>query len=195
MSDWLGYEMQEKWESVAAKLEDVRRWLNRQNPRLIVGITAFFLFILFMIIIGMLSGPGAPIVQEYEKAWYYDLNTGKLFVDKSSLVPPIEAPSGPLPDGSPAGVRAHVFTFAAEPNESDRFIGFLETTDPNAEMDSSSSDGGMTGGFTSWGHGKLIRRIESEKWVSGSSKQARIILNEVFAPNENAERPRSFLPK
>jgi hypothetical protein len=195
MSDWLGYEIQEKWEWVASKLEDARRWLNRQNPRLIVGITAFCLFILFMIIIGILSGPGAPIVQEYEKAWYYDLNTGKLFVDKSSLVPPIEAPSGPLGDGSPAGVRAHVFTFAAEPNESGRFIGFLETTDPNAEIDSSSSEGGRTGGFTSWGHGKLIRRVESEKWVSGSSKQARIILNEAFAPNENAERPRSCLPK
>lgn len=92
-------------------------------------------------------------------------------------------------------MRAHVFTFAAEPNESDRFIGFLETRDPNAGINVSGSDGGRRGGFASWGEGKLIRRVEDEKWVSGSSKEARAILDEAFAPGENAERPRSCPPK
>ena len=41
--------------------------------------------------------------------WYYDLNTGQLFAGPRRSVPPIDAPSGPLPDGTPAGVRAHVF--------------------------------------------------------------------------------------
>lgn len=193
--DWLRYEIREKREWLAAKLLDVRRWINRQDPRIIMGITVFTVLAFIIVVISLFSGPEAPEIKEFEKAWYYDLNTGKLFVAKSGLVPPIEAPSGPLPDGRPAGVRAHVFTFAAEPNESERFIGFLETTDPNAEFTGSGPDEGRTGGFVSWGEGKLIRRVEDEKWVSGSSKEARAILNDVFAPNENAERPRSCIPK
>ena len=193
--DWLRYEIRENWEKVAAKFGVLRRWINRQDPRIIIGITVVTVVILFVVVISLFSGPGAPEVQEFKKGWYYDLNTGKLFVAKSSLVPPIEAPSGPLPDGKPAGVRAHVFTFAAEPNESDRFIGFIETTDPNAGINGSDSDGGRRGGFTSWGQGKLIRRVEDEKWVSGSSKEARAIFDEAFAPNENSERPRSCPPQ
>lgn len=193
--DWLGYEIREKWEWVAAKLLEVRRWINRQDRRVIIGITVVTVFVLVVVVISLFSGPDAPEIQEFKKAWYYDLNTGKLFAAKSSLVPPIETPSGPLADGRPAGVRAHVFTFSAEPNESDRFIGFLETRDPNAVINGSGSDVGRRGGFASWGEGKLIRRVEDEKWVSGSSKEARTIFNEVFAPGENAERPRSCPPK
>lgn len=193
--DWLRYEIREKWERLAAKLLDVRRWINRQNPRIIIGITVVTVLVLLTIVIGLLSGPKAPEIKEYKKAWFYDLNTGKLFVDKSSLIPPIEAPSGPLPDGSPAGVKAHVFTFAYEPNESERFIGFLETTDPNAEINSSTSSRQKTDSIKSWGQGKFFRRVEDEKWVSGSSKEARAILNEAFAPDENAERPRYCPPQ
>jgi hypothetical protein len=193
--DWLSYEIGEKWEWLASKLLDVRRWINRQNPKVIVGIMAFTVILLVIVVISLLSGPETPEIKEYKKAWFYDLNTGKLFTAKIDLIPPIDAPSGPLPDGRPAGVKAHVFTFAAEPNESERFIGFLETTDPNAEINSSSSPGGRTGGFAGWGHGKLFRRVEDKKWVSGSSKEARAILNKVFAPSENAERPRYCPPQ
>ena len=193
--DWLRYEIREKWERLAAKLVDLRRWLNRQNPRIIIGITAVTVFVLLTVVIGLLSGPKAPEVREYKKEWYYDLNTGKLFIAKSSLIPPIEAPSGPLPDGKPAGVKAHVFTYVYEPNESERFIGFLETSDPNAEISSAGSAKPKTDGAASWGRGKLFRRIEDEKWVSGSSREGRAILEEILLPNENGERARSWRPK
>ncbi len=193
--DWLGYEIREKWEWLISKLLDVRRWINRQNPRIVIGITVVTVLVLLVVVISLLSGPEAPEVKEFKKAWYYDLNTGKLFVAKSDLIPPIEAPSGPLPDGSLAGVKAHVFTFATEPNESERFIGFLETSDPNAEISSTGAASQKTDSAASWGHGKLFRSVEDEKWVSGSSKEGRAILNEVFAPNKNAERPRYCLPK
>ena len=113
--DWLGYEIREKWEWLAAKLLDVRRWLNRQNPKVIIGIAVVTVLVLIIIVISLLSGPEAREVQEYKKAWFYDLNTGTLFVAKKGLIPPIEAPSGPLPDGNGAGVKAHVFTFTTEP--------------------------------------------------------------------------------
>ncbi|MBA7477059.1 hypothetical protein ES707_12457 [subsurface metagenome] len=193
--DWLGYEIRERWERLVEKLLAARGWLNRQNPKIIIGITVVCGLLLLTTVIVLLSGPEAPKVKEYKKGWFYDLNTGKLFVAKSKLIPPIEAPSGPLPDGSLAGVKAHVFTYVYEPNESERFIGFLETSDPNAEKDSSVSAKPKTDGAASWGRGKLFRRIEGEKWVSGSSREGRAILEEVLLPNENGERARSCRPK
>jgi hypothetical protein len=90
--------------------------------------------ILLTTVIGLLSSGEAPKVKEYKKGWFYDLNTGKLFVAKSKLIPPIEAPSGPLENGKPAGVKAYVFSYKYEPNESERFIGFLETFTPESNQ-------------------------------------------------------------
>ena len=189
--DWLGYEIRERWERVSEKLSVARRWINRQDPRIIMGITAFSVLFLIIVVISMLSGPEVTQIPEYRKAWFYDLNTGKLFTARSDLIPPIEAPSGPLADGKPAGVKAHVFTYAYEPNESERFIGFLETSDPNVIGFGKPK----TDSAQNWGHGKLIRRVEDEKWVSGSSEKARAILNEVFGSNEYSQRPRYYPPK
>ena len=186
--EWLRYEIQQKREWLTAKLLDVRRWINRQDPRIIIGITAITVLVLVIVVISLLSGPEVPEVQEYTKAWYYDLNTGKLFVAKKDLLPPIEAPSGPLPDGSPAGVKAHVFTFTADPNESERFIGFLETSDPNAEIEFDSSGSQKIDSAASWGQGKLFRRVDDDKWVCGSSKEGRAILEEALERNENGKR-------
>lgn len=195
LPDWLVYEIRERWGRVAEKLLALRMWINEQDPWIIISITGVTLVILLIVIIGLMSGPKAPEIKEFKKAWFYDLNTGKLFVGKSKLKPPIEAPSGPLADGRPAGVIAHVFTYAHEPNESERFIGFLETTDPNAVIDISSSGKTKTDSTKSWGQGKLIRRVEDERWIPGSSKEAREILNEVLLPNENGERPRYCPPE
>lgn len=193
LPDWLRYEIRERWERVAEKLLALRRWVNEQDPWIIISITGVTLVVLLIVVIGVLSGPKTPKIKEFKKAWFYDLNTGKLFVAKSKLKPPIKAPSGPLADGNPAGVIAHVFTYVYEPNESERFIGFLETTDPNAAIDISGKQ--RTDSAQSWGQGKLIRRVEDEQWFSGSSKEARAILNEVLLPNENGERARYCPPE
>lgn len=195
LPDWLGYEIRERLERVAEKLLALRRWINDQDPWIIISITGVTLVVLLIVVIGVLSGSKSPKIKEFKKAWFYDLNTGKLFVAKSKLKPPIKAPSGPLADGRPAGVIAHVFTYAYEPNESERFIGFLETTDPNAVIDIGDSIKQRTNSAPSWGQGKLIRRVEDERWISGSSKEAHTILNEVLVPNENGERPRYCPPK
>ena len=193
--DWLRYEIREKWEWLAEKLLAARGWINQQNPRIIIGITAVCVLVLLTTVIGLLSPGEAPKVKEYKKAWFYDLNTGKLFIAKSGLIPPIKAPSGPLGNGKPAGVKAHVFTYAYEPNESERFIGFLETTDPNAVRDSSESGKPRTDSAKSWGQGKLFRRVQDEQWIPGSSKEGRAILDGVFLPNENGERARYCRPE
>jgi len=197
--DWLGYEIREKWEGVAAKLLGARRWLNRQNPKIIIGITAVTVLVLLTTVIGLLSSGEAPQVKEYKKGWYYDLNTGKLFIAKSDLIPPIEAPSGPLPDGKPAGVKAYVFSYTYEPNESERFIGFLETFTSEARKNQSKSAKSKAGSaaelIKQWGQGRLVRRVEDEQWYAANSDEGRAIIEEAFVPNKNGEHARYCPPQ
>ncbi len=197
--DWLGYEIREKWEGVVAKLLGARRWTNRQNPKIIIGITIVTVLVLLTTVIGLLSSDEAPKVKEYKKGWFYDLNTGKLFVAKSKLIPPIEAPSGPLENGKPAGVKAYVFSYKYEPNESERFIGFLETFTPEARRNqttSAESRGDSASELIKqWGEGRLIRRVEDEQWFAANSNEGRAIIEEAYLPNENGEHARSCRPK
>jgi hypothetical protein len=155
--------------------------------------------ILLTTVIGLLSSGEAPKVKEYKKGWFYDLNTGKLFVAKSKLIPPIEAPSGPLANGEPAGVKAYVFSYRHEPNESERFIGFLETFTPEAKRNqntSANSGGGSAEELIKqWGEGRLIRRIEDEKWFSANSNEGRAIIENAFSPNEKGEHARYCPPE
>lgn len=179
--DWLRYEIERRWQQLA-----VRKWINN-NPRLIIGITAASVFIFLVIAIGYLM-PGETInVEEYEKGWFYDLNTSELFIAKAELAGPIEAPSGPLPDGKPAGVKAYVFSYASEPNQSNRFIGFLEMPNPEIEKQGSAEAGGV--GSEKWLPGRLVRRVEDKKWYPANSSKGQAILNEAFRLNENGQRP------
>ena len=197
--DWLGYEIREKWEGVVAKLLGVRRWLNRQNPKIIISITVFTVLLLLMIVIGLLLSGEPPKVKEYKKGWFYDLNTGKLFVAKSKLIPPIAAPSGPLENGKPAGVKAYVFSYKYEPNESERFIGFLEvfTSEARRNQTTSTKSRGDSAAelIKQWGDGRLIRRVEDEQWFAANSNEGRAIIENVFSPNENGERARFYPPE
>ena len=86
--DWLGYEIRERWERLIEKLLAARGWINRQNPKIIIGITVVCGLVLLTTVIVLLSGPEAPTIKEYKKGWFYDLNTGTLFIAKSSLILP-----------------------------------------------------------------------------------------------------------
>ena len=197
--DWLGYEIREKWEGVVAKLLGARGWLNRQNPKIIISITVVTVLVLLTTVIGLLSSGEAPKVKEYKKGWFYDLNTSKLFVAKSKLTPPIEAPSGPLENGKPAGVKAYVFSYKYEPNESERFIGFLEvfTSEAKRNQTTSAKSRGDSAAelIKQWGEGRLIRRVEDEQWYTANSNEGRAIIENAFSPNENGERARSCPPE
>lgn len=189
----LWYDIEQRWPQLAEKYQRARKWLN-DHPKIIIGIAAVSAFILLVTAIALFMPEKPPKLPEYKKAWFYDLNTKKLFVARSNKIPPIDAPSGPLPNDQPAGVKAYVFSYVYHPNEAERFIGFLETTDPNAEQTTPDSPTPET--FArQWGHGKLICRPDDPQWVPGNSPQARIILREVLRPNENGERPQYCPPK
>lgn len=196
LPDWLRYELREKWERVRDKWERLpaRRWIN-ERPKLIIAIACVSAFSLLVAIIVHLAPAEIKRIEPIEKEWFYDLNSGKLFIADKELIAPIEAPSGALPSGEPAGVRAYVLSYASQAGESGRFIGFLETANPDAEDEGADSSDVEAGGARQWGCGKLICRVEDEQWVAADSDEGRAILEEAFIPNENGERPRYVRPK
>jgi len=157
-------------------LPKLRRWIN-SNPKPVVGM-AVLSFLLFAAIAVNIALPEKRVeITAGEKAWFYDLNTGKLFTAGSEPGGPVEAPSGPLADGQPAGVKAYVFSYSYNPKESDLFVGFLEKPDEGA----SASNQGR------WGQGKLIRRPEDKRWVKAAGREGRDIIRQIFKPNDRGE--------
>ena len=202
--DWLRYEIREQWERLTAKLLAARRWINRQNPKIIIGITTASVFLLLTIVIWMWPEKTLEKVELSVKAWFYDLNTGQLFVGRDDQIPPIEAPSGPLRiesasgplrNGGPAGVKAYVYSYADEPNESNRFIGFLETSVPKAIMERLESIKPKADGTEQWGYGKLVRRLKDKYWVPGDSDEGRTILKDVYLPDKTGAIPHYCPPE
>jgi len=185
--EYLRCEIEERWKQLA-----IREWIN-SNPWIIKCIACISLLILLIVVTNLLI-PNHSIQQpdDSKKAWFYDLNTGELFTAKRDLTGPLEAPSGPLPDGSPSGVKAYVFSYVADPNESERFIGFLEMPDPNTTAD--EPDPHLRGAEL-WGHGKLIRRVDDDQWFQANSPQGKTILAELFRPSENGLEVIYYFPE
>ncbi len=183
MVDWksIKFDIQERLKDLA-----VRKWINR-NRRAVIIITNLSVIILIIIIISILRSNETVKESNPKLEWYYDLNTGELFTAKAGQIPPIPAPSGPLPDGRQAGVKAYVFSYVAEPNDSERFIGFLETKDPNYIDDGRSSP--------RYGEGMLIKRVKDKQWFPSISRQGRAIFQQAITPNEKNEVPYYFPPK
>jgi hypothetical protein len=180
--DWLRYEIQERWERLA-----LRKWINK-NPRIIVSITVASALILLVIIgLSMPQGAVTTTIKEYKKGWFYDPNTGKLFVAESDAVPLIDASSGTSAGERRLPVKAYVFSYACEPNETNRFIGFLEMPNPVVKKEGIEPVGSGASGAKQWGQGRLIRRVDDEQWVPADSNEGQAILKELFLPNENGE--------
>jgi hypothetical protein len=79
-------------------------------------------------------GGGRALPGTARSAYYYDLNTGDLFVADASLIPPIDAPSGVLrgTDSAKAGVQAYVFSCGSCSPE-DRYVAWIEMYDPDVK--------------------------------------------------------------
>ncbi len=196
LPDWLMIELQVRWERLKERLQLplVRSWIN-EYPTVVFSIAAASVMLLLAIVI-WLSIPDKPLpIVTIEKEWYYDLNTGKLFTAEKGLAPPIEAPSGPLPDGTAAGVRAYVLSYVYEPNESERFIAFLETTTSPEILAKLPTRRDTVNAAKKWGKGKMVRRIDDKLWIPADSKWGQQILEEAFAPNKDGERPTYCRPE
>jgi hypothetical protein len=157
-----------------------------------VGVSLVAVLLLIWLVTWMLRPSQVIPFKQGPKAWFYDLNSGKLFVGASHAIGPVAAPSGPLPDGRPAGVRAHVYSYVLNPKESDLFVGFLERPDPDAGLD---RQGSGARGTPQWGQGKAIKRAQDKRWVSATSPEGREILKALTRPNERGQTPIYQVPR
>ena len=174
--EWLKYEIKYHWEKL-------REWINR-NPKAMVAIVGVCFLMLVLALIKISCRPRRPEVKPATKAWFYDLNTSELFADKADLDGPIDAPSGPLADGEPAGVRAYVFSYVDDPNEDEIMIGYMEKPDPNAKPFSETDIDPKTVRRRQWGYGKLICTVEDANWAPATSHKGRWIVREATRRDE-----------
>jgi hypothetical protein len=81
----------------------MREWLQ-QNQGMATAIAVVILVVALALVFlrggGEVAGAGT---------YYYDLNTNQLFVSREARYAPFDTPSGPTPDGQPAGVEAMVY--------------------------------------------------------------------------------------
>ena len=186
---YLKYEIKGWWERLS-----IRDWLKR-SPILIISASVLLVVGVLVFLVWLTLPEKIVPIDASEKQWFYDLKHRGLFVVKSGQLPPIEAPSGPLPNGEPAGVRAYVFTYSDDPNTTDTFIGFLETTDPNVDKSTIGPVDLRVSGGEIFTKGRLIRRLKDKEWVPANSEEGRAILKEVFRKNEHGKIPHYIPPK
>ena len=176
---YLRYDLEQRWQSLG-----IKQWINK-NPKLVFAIAAISFLLFVVIAISLLTPDKPPVPQENKMAWFYDLNTKQLFKAKNSKLPPIKAPSGPTPDGSPAGVRAYVFGTDYS-NASEPLIAFLETFTPDGkeaqkEYDPKKHDSKL------WAQGRLFKRPNDPNWTPANTPRGIAIYQEFFFKNNNTE--------
>ena len=175
------------------------RDLINGNPKIVIGLSVAS-GVLFLLIVAVLSIPhNLLIASKPKKVWFYDLNTKKLFVANGDNIPPIDAPSGKLADGRPAGVRAYVFSYVDDPKESECFIGYLEKFTPEGEQMIASilkSKSKVTSQMArQLNKNRFVRRVADNDWYSADSQEGRLVLEQLFHANESGQTPLTYQPK
>ena len=172
----------------------LRRWLSF-NSTLVTSASIVLLVAALITTMAHLE-PAKPLpgTQDY----FYDLNTGQLFTDERTYIPPIEAPSGPLIENGvltdkPAGVRAYVYSCSNCENRASRFIAYLETFSDHANALLSDRESviprGMTGREAAeyeeqvFNRGHMFGRIAKDRsvqWAPAFSEEGLDIEVEAF---------------
>jgi hypothetical protein len=168
-----------------------RRWIN-ENPGLVLGVMLFSVVLLVVVLWWVRRAGPASSLPQGKMAWFHDTNTGELFLARSREVGPVPAPSGPTPDGEPAGFRAHVYSYVLDPNESELFVGFLERPDAASGVKVSPAD---MKDLDKWSQGRLIKRVKDKEWVPADSAEGQAILQEMLRPNERGQTPIYQMPR
>jgi len=181
--------LREKWERLSERLRlpAVRGWMY-EHLTLVVSIAAVPLLVLLVLAIAKIFNhepPPKPVVIEND--WYYDLNTGKLFIAEAGLEPPIQAPSGPTPDGKPAGVRGLCPELQVR-SERIRSIHRLPGDDRLARH--AAQVAGQPGGrhrHSEMDQGQNDPQSWRQFWVPADSPLGLRILRQAYAPNKKGQ--------
>lgn len=187
----------------------VRHWINNNPAAAGVGaILAVALVIGFVFWQGAGTGVGGD-----SDVYYYDPQTGELFVDLADHLPPIETPSG----GSD-GARAYIYACEGCPGESfegktpgeieeaGAFVGYLLQYDAEArrillearddeqgEPLTLEQDQRITNAEE---RGQMVRRLEDGEggWVPAYQRSAEAIMEQVHQRCEGGARPPECRP-
>lgn len=181
--DWkyFRYKLEDKWERSGIKD------LISQHPMVIAGIMGACILLFLSIAVGQLL-PDKPVsAVEPQEVWFYDLNSKELFAAKGSKLPPIKAPSGPLPDGGKAGVRAYVFSSENADGTESR-ICFLEKLSPEGKKMQKNYEPEKHNA-KEWAMGRFFKRPEDKEWVGADSPEGRAIYEERFKGVSGEEFP------
>lgn len=95
-------------------VDSFRDWANRNSAVATIAAVAILVVALVMLVS---SGGGGPTASG--NAYFYDLETGEVFVGDATAIPPIQSPAGNQ------AVRAHFYT-CTECTEEARFLGYYE---------------------------------------------------------------------
>src|SRR5690606_2033446 len=89
---------------IRQRIRHGREWLRKHN--LLMGVIFLLCIVLsWSAILYARFKPTEPPPRRVPMAWYWDLNTGEKFIAPAGFAA-VDAPSGRLPNGAPAGVRA-----------------------------------------------------------------------------------------
>ena len=163
------------------------------GKKIIIAAAVLVLVASVLMIVRQARGPQLPPMPTHE--WFYDLNSQKLFSVPIGKTPPIDAPSGPGRDGTPAGVRAYVYS-CGTCSESERFIGYLESYPPQVkqrieqreaqmragqppEIPSSPADVDLDMDIRT-GLASVVRRPDQPEWVSIRSDAGKKLISEAL---------------
>ena len=150
-----------------------------KNPTLGYAVVGGVIALAALIAIVNLSGADPTDDKNVEYYYYYDLTTKQLFSHDAldpDGTPPIAAPSGSQVDGQDAGVKAYVFTCAAEcGDESQYFIAYLEkyTSEYKAALKAKTADTQMSES------GVLISLEATDKWIPKYKEEGQKLMWEV----------------
>jgi len=118
-----------------------------------------------------------PRAQVIPGAYFYDLNTKKVFVVPANTRSPVVTPSGPFENG-PAGVRLFLFSCKPCPNFNGKTldevkalgatVGWVERYTPEAKALLDSGDRKSETLF----EGLQMRAVPGDRWLAPSSREA-----------------------
>lgn len=162
---------------------DFKQW-RKENPAIMAG-GAIVLFLIAMGIAyrSMTGDDSAAIGPPGAKLYYYDLNKKELFV-AVDVAPPIATASGPH-EGQPAGVRAYVYSCTDCKDIQSRFVGYLETLDPEfrAKVDDTQAQGWFLGAIPvnieGLDEAALVRTEKDPNWVAKVTSDGEKIIDSV----------------
>jgi hypothetical protein len=157
----------------------IRTWINNHSS-IVTIITVLVLLVAIGVVIWDAGGvgggrPGTP-------AYYYDLNTGEIFVRSTPELAPIEAPSGPH-QGESAGVLAVVYACgqcpadlegmtAKELEQTNAYIGWLQRYTDKIKKARASGGSDQDSRMPPPVSSQRLMPVGGETWVSGTSGQA-----------------------